>query len=223
MAGRPLRRARMAALNNPDIAKHPGSADDIKCESCSGTGTEDGLGMRICIICKGTGKVAKLVYYRYAYGGNKDQDRITKRTDRIAAKKNPIPLIHSFKAGDWGALPEFCGYFQILGPAVQWTSPNGKKTFMHYPAVTAGLRRDGTYDVEAGFIPDNDKKYPLFELEPGLVPSGFKNAIERYQSERSKNNPVWIRPEGSARARLMEEEFDTAYDNPRAALRRSRH
>lgn len=218
MAGRPLRRAR-AALNNPDVMKHyPGAADDIKCEDCSGTGTEDGLGTRICLICKGAGKVAKIVYYRYASGSGKDQDRITKGTDRISAKKNPIALIHSFKAGDWGEIPGVTrAYFQILGPAVSWTSPNGKKTFMHYPAVISGLRRDGVYDVQEGFLPDNDKKYPILETDLNLVPEAFKVSIEKYRRERSKNNPVWITPEGNARARRIEEEFDAAYDNPRTS------
>jgi hypothetical protein len=30
----------------------------------------------------------------------------------------------------------------------------------------------------------------------------------------ARSNPVWIRPEGSARARKMESQYDLAYDNP---------
>jgi hypothetical protein len=30
----------------------------------------------------------------------------------------------------------------------------------------------------------------------------------------ARTNPVWIRPEGSLRAREMETEYDLAYDNP---------
>lgn len=36
-------------------------------------------------------------------------------------------------------------------------------------------------------------------------------------NQQATDNPVWIRPEGSARARGMEEAYDEAYDNPRSS------
>lgn len=64
-----------------------------------------------------------------------------------------------------------------------------------------------------------DGNYPYTQeivLWSKWAPEGRYPATNWFRSVPLKRNPVWIRPEGSAQAQLMERAYDTAYDNPGA-------
>ena len=179
------------AKKNSNVTLRRGYGETVACVECVGTGTEDGKGMRICAPCRGTGLVPRPEYRRHAEAPAAPQGRIT-------AKKNPNDVITVVVVD------------MKKGEIIRFRLPGDAYALMDH--LEPGFDEETTRlwgEVQArgvsGKVKFVQSDWPTHTLTFTVAGGSYYPTI---------NNPVWIRPEGSARAQAMERAFDEAYDNP---------